>query len=51
MINVDQTGTTTSEIAYSPDDVIVFHPNTHHRWENGPEPFDFVGISQPQPKP
>jgi quercetin dioxygenase-like cupin family protein len=35
MINVDQTGTTTSEIAYSPDDVIVFHPNTHHRWENG----------------
>ena len=51
MINVDGQGVTTSEIAYKPDDVIVFHPNTHHRWENGPEPFDFVGVSQPQPKP
>ena len=51
MINVDAQGATTSEIAYKPDDVIVFLPTTHHRWENGPEPFDFVGISQPQPKP
>ena len=44
-------GMATSEIAYKPDDVIVFQPNTHHRWENGSEPFDFVGVSQPQPKP
>lgn len=51
LINVDATGATTSEIAYKPDDVIVFQPNTHHKWENGAEPFDFVGISQPQPKP
>ena len=51
LINVDAQGGTTSEIAYKPEDVIVFQPNTHHRWENGPEPFDFVGISQPQPKP
>ncbi len=51
LINVDPAGATTSEIAYKPDDVIVFEPNTHHQWENGPEPFDFVGISQPQPKP
>lgn len=51
LINVDAQGGTTSEIAYKPENVIVFQPNTHHRWENGPEPFDFVGISQPQPKP
>ena len=51
LINVDASGATTSEIAYKPDDVIVFQPNTHHKWENGPEPFDFVGVSQPQPKP
>ena len=51
LVNVDPAGATTSEIAYKPDDVIVFQPNTHHLWENGPEPFDFVGISQPQPKP
>ena len=51
LINVDAEGATTSEIAYKPDDVIVFQPNTHHKWENGPEPFDFIGVSQPQPKP
>ena len=51
MINVDAQNATTSEIAYKPDDVIVFQPNTHHRWENGAEAFDFIGISQPQPKP
>ncbi|HEY0422137.1 MAG TPA: hypothetical protein VGC82_02320 [Rhodopila sp.] len=51
LVNVDPAGATTSEIAYKPDDVIVFQPNTHHLWENGPEPFDFVGVSQPQPKP
>jgi mannose-6-phosphate isomerase-like protein (cupin superfamily) len=51
LINVDPAGATTSEIAYKPDDVIVFHPNTHHKWENGTEPFDFIGVSQPQPKP
>lgn len=51
LINVDPAGATTSEIAYKPDDVIVFQPNTHHKWENGAEPFDFIGVSQPQPKP
>ncbi len=51
LINVDPKGATTSEIAYKPDDVIVFQPNTHHQWENGAEPFDFIGVSQPQPKP
>lgn len=51
LINVDPAGAQTSEIAYKPDDVIVFQPNTHHQWENGGEPFDFIGISQPQPKP
>jgi quercetin dioxygenase-like cupin family protein len=51
LVNVDPEGATTSEIAYKPDDVIVFQPNTHHLWENGPEAFDFIGISQPQPKP
>ena len=51
LINVDAQNATTSEIAYKPDDVIVFQPNTHHRWENGPEAFDFIGVSQPQPKP
>jgi quercetin dioxygenase-like cupin family protein len=51
LINVDPAGATTSEIAYKPDDVIVFQPNTHHLWENGADAFDFVGVSQPQPKP
>ena len=51
LINVDPAGATTSEIAYKPDDVIVFEPNTHHLWENGSDPFDFIGVSQPQPKP
>jgi mannose-6-phosphate isomerase-like protein (cupin superfamily) len=51
LINVDPADAQTSEIAYKPDDVIVFQPNTHHKWENGPEPFDFIGVSQPQPKP
>jgi quercetin dioxygenase-like cupin family protein len=51
LINVDAAGATTSEIDYKPDDVIVFEPNTHHLWENGPEAFDFIGVSQPQPKP
>jgi mannose-6-phosphate isomerase-like protein (cupin superfamily) len=51
LINLDPAGATTSEIAYKPDDVIVFQPNTHHRWENGSEAFDFIGVSQPQPKP
>ncbi len=51
LINLDPAGATTSEIEYKPDDVIVFQPNTHHQWENGPEAFDFVGVSQPQPKP
>ncbi len=51
LINVDTAGAATSEIAYKPDDVIVFQPNTHHKWENGAEPFDFIGVSQPQPKP
>ena len=50
LVNVDPAGATTSEIAYKPDDVIVFQPNTHHKWENGSEPFDFIGVSQPQPK-
>jgi mannose-6-phosphate isomerase-like protein (cupin superfamily) len=51
MINVDTVGEPTSEIAYKADDVIVFQPGTHHKWENGAEPFDFIGVSQPQPKP
>lgn len=51
LINVDTADAPISEIAYKPDDVIVFYPNTHHKWENGPEPFDFIGVSQPQPKP
>ena len=51
LINVDKNDAPVSEIAYKPDDVIVFYPNTHHKWENGAEPFDFVGVSQPQPKP
>jgi mannose-6-phosphate isomerase-like protein (cupin superfamily) len=51
LVNLDPDGATTSEIAYKPDDVIVFQPNTHHLWQNGPEAFDFVGVSQPQPKP
>ncbi|MGD9535894.1 MAG: cupin domain-containing protein [Alphaproteobacteria bacterium] len=50
LINVDKDGNTTSEIAYKPEDVIVFQPNTLHRWENGGEPFDFVGFEYPQPK-
>ncbi len=51
LVNLDAAGATTSEIAYKPDDVIVFQPNTHHQWENGAEAFDFIGVSQPQPKP
>jgi quercetin dioxygenase-like cupin family protein len=51
LVNLDPSGAATSEIAYKPDDVIVFQPNTHHQWENGAEAFDFIGVSQPQPKP
>jgi hypothetical protein len=32
------------EIAYRPDDVILFQPHTWHGWVNGDTPFEFLGF-------
>jgi quercetin dioxygenase-like cupin family protein len=43
----DKAGNKTAEIAYKPDDIILFQPNTMHDWVNGNETFDFLGIDLP----
>lgn len=46
LVNVGKDGEESSNIEYKPDDIIVFRENTMHYWENGDEPFDFVGFEQ-----
>ncbi len=43
-------GQVISELAYKPDDIIVFQPHTLHNWVNGSEPFDFLGVDLPTPR-
>ena len=40
-------GEVVAQVAYKPDDVIVFQPHTLHGWVNGSEPFDFLGVDLP----
>jgi quercetin dioxygenase-like cupin family protein len=47
---LDKAGNKTAEIAYKPDDLILFQPNTLHEWVNGVETFDFLGIDLPVPR-
>lgn len=46
LVNVGPDRNMASQIDYKADDVIVFRENTLHYWENGSEPFDFVGFEQ-----
>lgn len=46
LVNVGADGEVTSEINYKPDDIIVFRENTMHYWDNGDEPFEFIGFEQ-----
>ncbi|QAU48938.1 cupin domain-containing protein [Bradyrhizobium guangzhouense] len=40
----DKDGKAYGEIAYKPDDVILFQPHTWHAWVNGDTPFEFLGF-------
>jgi len=46
----DKGGGQIGEVAYKPDDVIVFQPNTLHGWTNGDTAFEFLGVELPAPQ-
>lgn len=46
----DSEGKQVGEVAYKPDDVLVFHPQTWHGWINGDEPFEFLGFDMTEKK-
>jgi quercetin dioxygenase-like cupin family protein len=46
----DKDGKKYGEIAYKPDDVILFQPHTWHSWVNGGTPFEFLGFDMQAPK-
>ena len=46
----DKDGKKYGDIAYKPDDVILFKPHTWHAWINGDTPFEFLGFDMQSPK-
>ena len=46
MTTSDAEGNIIERVAYGPHDMIVFHPNTQHGWEGGPEPTELIVFEQ-----
>ena len=46
----DKDGKQYGEVAYKPDDILLFHPHTWHGWINGDKPFEFLGFDMQEKK-